>query len=104
MYNMKPVHGDPELAARLGALVGRRARSVATVVVDVKARARFAFIGADADTRFEMSWGSPRANRFGTVDSAGTPTSAPRGWSTTGRRPQPWTMDGYAQAGAACSG
>ena len=48
--------GDRELAAELDALVGRGTRSTAVAVVDMDAQppARFAFIGADAATRFEI--------------------------------------------------
>ena len=40
----------------LGALVGRRTRSVAAAVVELGTdmQARFAFVGADANTRFEI--------------------------------------------------
>lgn len=50
------VHGDPQLAARLGALAGRGARRVAAAVVEqnTSARTRVAFIRADAETRFEV--------------------------------------------------
>ncbi len=47
---------DPELAADLIALAGRRARSVAAAVIDLAAaaRTRFAFIDALPETRFEI--------------------------------------------------
>lgn len=49
-------HGDPGLAAELGALVGRTTRSTAAAVIDLdtEPRVRSAFINADADTRFEI--------------------------------------------------
>jgi CubicO group peptidase (beta-lactamase class C family) len=53
---VKSAHGDPELAAELAALASRRTRSVAAAVIDIEteSRPRFAFIGADPDTRFEI--------------------------------------------------
>ena len=53
---MKSADGDPELAVALAALVSRRTRSVAASVIDIEteSRTRFAFIGADPDTRFEI--------------------------------------------------
>lgn len=56
MRRVNSTNGDPELAAELGALIGRRARSVAAAVVEIGSdtRARFAFLAADADTRFEI--------------------------------------------------
>jgi CubicO group peptidase (beta-lactamase class C family) len=48
--------GDPALAARLNQLVGKRTRRLAAVTIDLNASTvcRMAYIGADADTRFEM--------------------------------------------------
>jgi CubicO group peptidase (beta-lactamase class C family) len=53
---VQSAHGDPELAAALDALASRRTRSVAAAVIDLQteSRARFAFVGADRETRFEI--------------------------------------------------
>ncbi|PYI64124.1 serine hydrolase [Arthrobacter livingstonensis] len=56
VHRAGPVVGDPGVAAELVALAGRRARRVAAVVIDLNATVptRMAFIGADADTPFEI--------------------------------------------------
>ncbi len=56
LHRIPPATGDPVLAARLGELAGRRTRSVAVAVIDRhdEPRTRFAVIGAEASTRFEI--------------------------------------------------
>jgi CubicO group peptidase (beta-lactamase class C family) len=56
VHRVAAANGDPVLAARLGELAGRRARSIAVAVIDRhdESRTRFAFIGAEASTRFEI--------------------------------------------------
>ena len=50
------MQGDPELQATLGALASKHTRAVAAAVIDTATapETRFAFIGAAADTRFEI--------------------------------------------------
>ena len=56
MRRVDSTNGDPELEAELSTLLGRRASSVAAAVVEIgtETRARLAFVGANADSRFEI--------------------------------------------------
>ena len=56
MMDRRPDGQDPDLAAELIAIAGRRATRTAAALVDLAAfpNTRFAFIEADPDTRFEV--------------------------------------------------
>lgn len=54
VHRIPPAHGDVELARELGRAAGRRTRCVAAAVIDLNGGAQAAFIGADANTRFEV--------------------------------------------------
>jgi len=54
VHRVPPAHGDVELARVLGRAAGRRTRRVAAAVVDLDGGTRAAFIGTDANTRFEV--------------------------------------------------
>lgn len=54
VHRIPPAHGDVELAGVLGRVAGRRTRRLAAAVIDLGGQTRAAFIGADANTQFEV--------------------------------------------------